>query len=192
MMEYKELYKFDDMNWFDRSITVMKMTLSDMGVFGLAILSLVAMIFVTVMIMTFIPIDKKLKPVIATPFALVVYSVVFFSLCLMLSYRFIGVGYYEADVKPQNIEAVETMDNNYKSKVEIKDSNNEKLKLEYRGNKLKQDDKIQVRTNNKIVSNDDPKEIEFDTKNGEDYKYLYKGKTIDEVDVGVFFNKLSK
>ena len=191
MMEYKELYKFDDMNWFDRSITVMKMTLSDMGVFGLAILSLVAMIFVTVMIMTFIPIDKKLKPVIATPFALVIYGIVFFSLCLMLSYRFIGIGYYETELKPQNIEAVETMDNNYKSKVTIKDNDNKKLSLEYKGKKIDEEDKIAVRTKNVIVNKDDPKEYKFDTDSDENEKYLYNCKELDVNDVGLFFRKIN-
>lgn len=193
MMEYQELHKFDDMNWFDRSMEVYKMLTTSEDQAKVAALIVAILIIGVVLVMLMKPLGRWWKSLlIYVPIAFLVCIVTLFLYSWYVSHQNVGVGYYEANIKPDKVETVQNIGKGYKSIIRIQDDKNKSVKLEYQGKKIKNNDNVQVRTRDMIVNKDDPRKIDFDIESENAYQIIYNGKEMKSSGVDAFFSNLSK
>lgn len=182
-MKFNELHNFENMGWIDRAESVLKVIPTLIEYYMVPLLITVLVVYITIMFMTFLPLGNWRKSLLYIPIMFVVEVIAIFIYLLIISQMNLGTGYYEKNIKPQHVKATSNIDGSYTTKVEIQDEDNEKLILEYKGEKPKKKDKVQVRTNEKLVKGDDSKRIKFDLSSDNRYKYFYKGKEIKSNDI---------
>lgn len=187
MLEVQGLHKFSDMNWLDKIIAVLKVmkTASNNSDYLKWICFLTALafsiVFISLMCIEFKSLTQSIIYYVAMSLAMII--------LLNMAYVYhvastnIGIGYYKADVKVQNIKTIENVSGKQKTTFEIKDKNNRKIKLEYQGHKLSKGDKIQVKTQKAIFNGNEPKQKAFDLLGKDNYTYSYQGHKLKSDDV---------
>lgn len=187
MLEVQGLHKFSDMNWFDKIITVLKVMQPASNnsdyfkwICGFTVVAF-GIVFVSMVFIEFKSLTQKIIYYVAMSLAMII--------LLNMAYVYhvastnIGIGYYKADVKVQNIKTIENVSGKQKTTFEIKDKNNRKIKLEYQGHKLSKGDKIQVKTQKDILNGNEPKQKAFDLLGKDNYTYSYQGHKLKSDDV---------
>lgn len=196
-MEIQNFKKFSDMNSVDRISEVMNTMQQSFGTDNVylkwaLIITCIAVIisFLTIFSMNIKNIKQDIGYFIAKQGIVYFIAIALsFTIIFNLMYAFIvacttiGTGYYKADVKVQNIKTVENVSGKKKTTFEIKDDNNQKLKLDYQGHKLSKRDKIQVKTQKEILNDNAPKQKAFDLLSKDKYTYSYQGHNIKSNDV---------
>lgn len=182
-MKFNEIHNFEDIGWIDRAVSVLRVISTFDEHYKVPFIITMIVIFTTFLFIALRPLGNWKKNLLYIPIMFVVEVIAIFIYLLIISQMNLGTGYYEKNIKPQHVKATSNIDGSYTTKVEIQDEDNEKLILEYKGEKPKKKDKVQVRTNEKLVKGDDSKRIKFDLSSDNRYKYFYKGKEIKSNDI---------
>lgn len=182
-MKFNELHNFEDMGWIDRAVSVLRVISTFDEHYKIPFIITMIVIFTTCLFIGLRPLGNWKKNLLYIPIMFVVEVIVIFIYALIVAQMSLGTGYYEADIKPQHVKTTPNIDGSYTTKIEIQDDEKEELILEYTGKKSEKKDKVQVRTNEKIVKGDDSKRMKFDLSSDNRYKYFYKGKEIKSNDI---------